>query len=333
MMIKWYKSILSLQWWQQLIYFTVLTEILIILALMLAITKTWFPVFLGVMLLLILIFRLKFWANNRFWKKLSSGNIFIFGPKGYGKDQLMQLSVIKKYKGWFNRNRRKALSNIEDQFGYGYGTQFQDPVKVFSLFPNTYKNLIEHTVQKLIKNPKYEGRDYYLSDASTEFPSHADTELKKAYPSFGMYYALSRQLYNMNIIVNTQVGGRLWILLREQVQDGYVEALGTIGWGKVWSSLPILRNYVFVKARYYQKQQSAELGLLPFSKVALINNSLDHLYLTSGGATKEQYEATNGKIREFTVLMKKKHIKYDTRYFEKVFFTEESIKQVEEALN
>lgn len=331
-MIKWYKSILQLKWYQQVIYWVVVTEFMVISLMIIAFAKEWSILIFALLALIVLLFRMKFWLSNRFWKKLSMGNIFVFGPKGYGKDTLLQLSVIKKYKGWINRKRRKPLCNIEEQYNYGYGSLYRDPVQVFSLSPNTYKNLIEHKVSQLIKNPDFEGRDYYLSDASTLFPSHADSDLKKAYPSFGMYYALSRQLYNMNIIINTQVGGRLWILLREQVQDGYVEALGTFGWHWLWSSIPILRNYIFVSARYYQKLQSAEQGLLPFNKVALVNKVLDDVYLTAGGATKEQYEATNGIIKQFTCIMKKKDIKYDTRYFQHVLFTEESIKAVEEAL-
>jgi len=320
-MIKWYKSIIQMKWYQKLIYWIVTLDIFILAILILAIGKNnakW--IFLGLFVVLIII-RLSFWLNNFYWKRLSSGNIFIFGPKGYGKDQLMQLSVIKRYRGIWNRNRKKYLTNIEEGYHYGYGGIYVNPKQVFNLSPNTYKSLIEDSVVKLPKNEDFEGRDYYLSDASIYFPSHEDTDLKKKYPSFGLFYALSRQLYNMNIKVNTQVGGRLWIMLREQVQDGYVEALGVTGWGWFWSSLPVLRNYVFVRARYYHKLESAEAGLLPFRKVAIANKVLDKtVFMTSAGATKEQYDATNGEIREFIVLMRKKDVKYDTRYFEHVFF-------------
>jgi len=313
--------LLDLKWYQKLIFYIVMIDLFIFAILIMAIFKKSFQwIFLGLFVILIII-RLKLWWNNFAWKRLSSGNIFIFGPKGYGKDLLMQLSVIKRYRGWLNRNRLKYLTNIEDGYHYDYGGTWANPKDVFNLHPNTYKNLIEDNVVKLVKNDFYEGKDYYLSDASVFFPSHEDQNLKKSYPSFGLFYALSRHLYNMNIKVNTQVGGRLWIMLREQVQDGYVEALGNIGFGWFWSSLPILRKYVFIRARYYQKLESAEMGLLPFNKVAILNKVLDKsVYMTSAGATQEQYKATNGDIREFTVMMRKKDIRYDTRYFEHVFF-------------
>ena len=67
--------------------------------------------------------------------------------------------------------------------------------------------------------------------------------------------------------------------------------------------------------------ESAELGLVPFKKIAVANRVLDKtIYMTTAGATEEQYNATNGEIFEMICLMKKDHILYDTRYFESQFY-------------
>ena len=196
-----------------------------------------------------------------------------------------------------------------------------EPKEVFNLAPNTLKNLIEQDIKIIKKNDFYEGKDYYLTDASVYFPSQEDSRLNVLYPSFPIFYALSRHLYDMNIIVNTQLGSRLWKKLREQVQDGYIEALGTKGWSKFWLSIPILRNYCFTRFRYYSKLESAENGMLPFKKIAILNKISDQtIYMTSAGATEEQYKASNGIIKEYTNAINKKHIKYDTRIFHEKFF-------------
>jgi len=311
---NWYQSIYSMKWYQQMIYWILILEIFIITVVLLSGLVG--RIILGVIILGIIIIRFKLWFNNRRLGKITQDDIFIFGAKGNGKGLLMQLSIIKKYRGWLKRKRPKPLSNID----YGYDTIVESPKKVFSLYPNTYKNLIEDDIKTIIKNDNYEGRDYYLDDASVYFPSHEDNKLNKEYPSLPLFYALSRHLYNMSIIVNTQINSRLWLKFREQVQDGYIEALKNIGWGRFFSSIPILRNYVFVKMRYYQKLESAEQGLLPFKKVAFLNEALGDIYITAGGATKEVYQATNGEIFEQWCLIKKSHLKYDTRIFHEKLF-------------
>jgi hypothetical protein len=328
-LVGWWRSIVDLKWYQKFIYWTIMFWIVLIFLIMFAISKVLFWIVVGLVVVVYFYFRFQVFLSMIRWRNLMRSNIFIFGAKGNGKDQIIQIGVrflygkTNLFERIFNRGQKSYLTNIKDGFHYGYGGRYEKPSRVFSLAPNTYKNLILDDVVLLNKNEDYEGRNYILSDASTLFPSHEDTELKKAYPSFALYYALSRQLYDMNIVVNTQVGGRLWKLLREQVQDGYVEALGTHGYSWFWQSIPFLRNYVVVSARYYKNLESAENGLLPFSKIAIANRVLDKtIYMTTAGATKEQYFATHGKIYDFKVFMKRQYSLYDTRYFETVFFGE-----------
>jgi hypothetical protein len=329
-------KVLEMKKWQIALYFANLMNFAIVLLVIISLAKVWSLVLVSVIVLFIVIY---FSLSSHFLKK-KSNNLFIFGPKGYGKDIIMQKSIELKYniKGlkWIlNRNRKPALANDD----YGFRTKVVEPKEVFNLYPNTYKNFIESKIAIIKKNHDFEGRDYYLTDATVYFPSQEDSALNKKYPSFPLFYALSRHIYDMNIIVNTQVGGRLWKKLREQVQDGYIEALGTKGWSKFWQTLPILRRFCFVRFRFYSKLESAENGLLPFKKLAIANQASDRtIYTTSAGATKEQYEASNGTIKEYTIAVNKKHIKYDTRVFhEKLFgykakdMLKQELKEQEEA--
>ena len=310
------------RWWQKMIFITATMDLFIIAITVIGLSGDkikW--VGLGILIIFLFIaFMLS--RSSHFLKKMST-NLFIFGPKGSGKDLIMQKSIYLKYdthtliKYLLNRNRKTPLANDD----YGYGTKFVEPKEVFNLYPNTYANLIESEIVLIEKKDDFEGRDYYLTDSAIYFPSQEDSKLNKEYPSFPLFYATSRHLYDMNIIVNTQVNSRLWKKLREQVQDGYIEAITNYGWSPLMESIPIIRNYVFIQCRYYSKLESAELGLLPFKKIAIINNMTDQtIYMTTAGATEEQYKAQNGIIRDMTIILNKRHIKYDTRVFHKKFF-------------
>ena len=310
------------RWWQKMIFITATMDLFIIAITVIGLSGDkikW--VGLGILIICLFIaFMLS--RSSHFLKKMST-NLFIFGPKGSGKDLIMQKSIYLKYdthtliKYLLNRNRKTPLANDD----YGYGTKFIEPKEVFNLYPNTYANLIESEIVLIEKKDDFEGRDYYLTDSAIYFPSQEDSKLNKEYPSFPLFYATSRHLYDMNIIVNTQVNSRLWKKLREQVQDGYIEAITNYGWSPLMESIPIIRNYVFIQCRYYSKLESAELGLLPFKKIAIINKMTDQtIYMTTAGATEEQYKAQNGIIRDMTIILNKRHIKYDTRVFHKKFF-------------
>lgn len=313
-------SVNSLSFLQKFIYYT--CYFLLLLAFALLFKFIGFYSFLVIGLLSLIVFIYVYLSNKKF-KETFNSNLFIFGVKGAGKDLLMQSGV------YLNRKNYKYVSNMD----YGYSCEKIDNFKsVFDLSPNTYRNLLEDTTVTIPKNPYLEGKTLLLSDASIYMPSHEDTYLSKNYPSFPLFYAISRHLYNMPIVVNTQVNGRLWKKLREQVQDGYIQALKTSGFGWFWSSIPVLRNYAKVSYRYYQKEASAIAGLLPFRKVAVINNVSDKtVYMTSAGATKEMYNASHGVIYDGGVLVKKTCLHYDTRHFHNIFFgypsSERSVKK------
>jgi len=231
-------------------------------------------------------------SNVAFLKKTFRGcNVIVFGKKGMGKDLIFQKVI--------NVRKERCHANIP------YG-RFNDvvPIGSLSVAPNTFKEVIEGNTSK-VKRIYNDGEDFYISDGGIYLPSQYDSQLDKLYPSFPIFYALSRHLYNCNVHVNTQYLGRVWKKLREQA-DAYVMACGVI-------KLPF---FLICRFRYYDNYDTAEAMKLPMSSALL--NSFNK-------AEKNVMLAENGVIRNGFFFILKKHIKYDTRYFEKVFFTADDI--------
>ncbi|MDE6401239.1 MAG: hypothetical protein K2L54_01355, partial [Clostridiales bacterium] len=76
-----------------------------------------------------------------------------------------------------------------------------------------------------------EGCDAYVSDGGIYLPCHYNKELNAKYPSMPIAFALSGQLYDMNVHLNTQALNRPWDKLREQA-DSYIQVLRTIPHGE-----------------------------------------------------------------------------------------------------
>lgn len=227
--------------------------------------------------------------TNRILKDAFKNNsVIVFGRKGKGKDLLFQKVIYLKKK-------QPYLSNIT----YGYNN-ISTPINALNLTPNTYENFINDEIKKIDKNDAYEGLDYYLSDGGVYLPSQYDSKLHKRYMSFPLFYALSRHLYNMNIHCNTQSLSRLWKPIREQA-DFYIKCRKVV-------KLPfIMIGYITT----YEKYDSAEKELLPLGS---------RIFNKFSKAECDQFYSTNGKIENRFYLILKKHIKYDTRHFEKVVF-------------
>lgn len=311
-----------------------------------------------VLALIALYFIIKFWWNNsKVSKDFSLYNIHIWGAKRRGKDLTTQLAIkrrfkrtydkrlkqfIKRIKTWHKMSDNQQLNAINKHFyrnplylsnvNYGYGGLVIDikeleiinkksglPVKYSDIVDGSYKDM------EFEKIHKYEGLDFFLSDVQTGLPNTEHNQLDKLYPWLPVFFALSGQLYNMLIIINSQEFERPWIKLRGQ-QDKYYRAIKTIPFNKsfvqkyIWNEIPILKNYIFIKVRAYTELQSAQQNILPFNAMGLVNEGSKHLVLTAGQATKEQFEATYGEIKERTICINKKHIRYDSRIFHKYFY-------------
>ena len=222
--------------------------------------------------------------------KFKEGNIIIFGKKGKGKDVFMQAII--------NRRKKPYLANQD----YG-GKYFPIAIGEINTDPNDFVNMIHDRINPVPFDDRFFKNDAYISDAGIYLPSHYDAILDKNYKSMPIFYALSRQLYQNNIHVNTQALSRVWKKLREQA-DGYFQALKTV-------KLPFV---LFVKVRYYDKYESAEQSLLPMKIPFLTING--HMR-----ALKAQFDSTNGVIKEKWISIFKFRIKYDTYAFREKMFS------------
>lgn len=219
-------------------------------------------------------------------------NVIVFGKKGCGKDLLFQ-AVVNDYRcetySNISYNKKSKIINLKD----------------LELMKNSFDNFVNGNISIEEKNNNYEGKDFFISDIGVMLPSQYDTKLYKAYPSFAIFYALSRHLYNSNIHCNTQNLGRVWKALREQA-DFYIKCIEV-------KKPFILGLFGFLKIDFicYDKYESANNSLLPLSG-SIFNKFLDANY--------KQYYATNGLIEKKYILVHKSEIKYDTRAFhEKIF--------------
>jgi len=324
----------------------------ILISIQLVQSSDFFKLLYGLVTLIILYMVIKLWFNNRFIKKIQSYySVHVFGHKRSGKDlstqNVIYLRFHKSYKKMY-RKFKKILHdhnlviqmlqhyfyyypNYVSNIDYGYGARVIE-MEELKIFDERTKHMITYDdiltgrfkAMKISKNDLFEGLDLYISDGQLAFPNTEHNSLDKKYPWLPVFIALSGQLYNMNVIVNTQEYVRLWTKLRGQ-QDAYIRALKTTPRNKtplqkMWPHIPILRNYLFTKVRYFSEQQAAEANTLPFNASAILDEGTKFLHLGAGQATKEQFKATHGVIKDMWTVIKIKHIKYDTRIYHLYMF-------------
>lgn len=243
-------------------------------------------------IVVIFLFFFRLYKNRQLKRVFTKHNVIVYGAKGSGKDLIFQKVI----------NMKKTEPYLSNQdYGFRYNVV---RVADLTVAPNTYENFIDNAVKQIQKEIKHEDIDVYLSDLGIYLPSQYDNILSKKFPSFPIYYALSRQLYNQNIHCNTQALGRLWIKIREQA-DFYIKTIETKQnlFDKIFRRLRI-------KCRYYDKYESALNDLLPMTKK--VNKEQR--------ALAEQYYSTHGVILNRDILIKLKDIHYNTRHFEEEVF-------------
>ena len=233
-------------------------------------------------------------TNKRLIDYFKESSCIVYGAKGKGKDLIFQKIIYMKRK-------QPYYSNVN--YGYRY---YKEPLINLSVAPNTFKKFINDKIDLICKNDKYEGIDYYISDAGVYLPAQYNGELNKRYQSLPIYYALSRHLYNSNIHMNTQFLGRAWNMLREQA-DRFIKACGKIKLGK----------WLFVKVMFYDRYESAMSNILPMKPGGLFNKYYKAQY--------EQFKSTYGEIKKGLFCIRIKDIRYDTRVFHKILFGENAI--------
>lgn len=230
--------------------------------------------------------------NSKFLqKKFKDESIIVYGIKGAGKDVLFQHLI--------NKDKKHVISNIK----YKEDMTVKDFKSIFDLKGNTYLNLITDNILTVEKVKEFENSNVYISDAGIYFPSQHDAQLTKYYPSFPVYYALSRHLYNQQIHMNTQALNRVWLKIREQA-GGYIRAVKTINIG----------IGLITRCIYYENYDTALKNILPINKLGMIMSN------NYNKAQIEQHKATYGTIKPMFIFTPKYKLKYDSRHFhEKVF--------------
>lgn len=250
-------------------------------------------IIIGVIFLLIF-FLSAFITKRRIVKRFRQNNVIVFGKKGSGKDLIFQAII--------NARKTQYYGNIS------YGGEYT-PInaKDFSLAPNTYNEFIKGEIKKVDKKYK-ENADWYFSDGGIILPSQYDSTLHKLYPSFPIFYALSRHTYNANVHINTQNIERIWKALREQA-DYYIKAVKCY-------KLPFM---LVVKIREFERYQSALEDIRPIKK---------RWFNKFAKGTQDQYQASKGEINEGYIIIWKRGIKYDTRAYHNKIFGYNAPKQI-----
>ena len=217
----------------------------------------------------------------------NKSNIIIFGFKSSGKDL-----VTNKFINLRDEPYYANMPYTENEENY-----MHVEIKELSLGDNTPINFIDGEIKKS-PHKFMESCNCYISDMGVYLPNYMDSKLYVKFPTLPIFYPLSSQTYDMNIIFNCQDIHRGWKALREQA-DYFIWTKRTI---KIF-------GWLFTKVYCYEKFESAEKKLLPV-KTRLLNKY--------SKAEVDIYRATNGEILEGFVIQHKKNIHYDTRYFEKV---------------
>lgn len=241
-------------------------------------------------LLFLVVFVVKAVLFGKFVKKnFQRCNVVVDGKKGKGKDLLFQYVIDKRKAPYY--------SNID----YG-GAYTPIRVKDIDVSPNTYVDFINDKVTE-VKRRFVERKDIYISDGGIYLPSYMDSQLYKAFPSFPIFYALSRHLADANIHVNVQNVGRLWKALREQA-DFFVHVKSNV-------RLPF---FILIKCYTYDDVNSAMQALAPLK---------GRFFNKFSKAETDVYNASHGEIRGGWIILPKWRIKYNTRALEPVLYGEQ----------
>lgn len=232
-------------------------------------------------------------SKSHLLKLFENGNVITFGKKRKGKDLL----------NCFVANNQKKSRGIFGNISYNKRTHVISHC-LLDVFPNNQFDLIDgkyHIIDKPLMLGLYYKSDYFISDAGIMFPSDMDYKLHQKCPYMPIAYALSGQLWGMNIHCNTQALDRLWKPLREQA-DNYVKALWTIN----------IFGFLITKYRSYDKYSSALQDVRPFKAVGIGNEYSKAMV----SIERSKY----GEIKEGIIIQHKSTLKYDTRVFHQYFY-------------
>ena len=224
-------------------------------------------------------------------KLFKAHSVSVSGVKGSGKDILMS-NVVARRRGYY-------IGNID------YQTRARFVHLNFSKLRvgNSYKNFLDGSVKEYVY-PYPDGTDIYISDCGIYFPAQYCNELNRDYKDLPVFLALSRQLGDCRVHTNAQYLGRVWDKIREQ-SDVYI----------VCQNCRVFGRLVVQKIRIFERYESALQNAIPFRvPMPIFGNSMAR---NQWKLAKANYEQSNGKIRERTLIYFNKS-KYDTRAFREI---------------
>ena len=244
------------------------------------------------------------WLGYRYLREKMQDSLIVFGKRGHGKTLLFSVMArMSRKSGYLSTGPLCQEGEI-----------LVDIARDLSVSPNTYRSFIRGELTEIPRIEEFEGRPVFIDDAGIYLPNYADAELKKAFPSLPIAYAIWRHLYNAPWFINSQAVGRTYRLIKEQA-DGMIKArrvrwIGPIG---------------ILRLTYFSNIQSADLDLSPFPKPPLFRGRGDWK------ARRAEYEATHGEIRDFLLLVRSRSHRYDSRYFRSLLQPEQEPSAFEDA--
>lgn len=245
-------------------------------------------ILIALAIFLIVVLLKHYFTSKRIINAFQTSNVIVTGKQGRGKDVLFAYVIEKR--------KQEHLSNL---WYNDYSNVIA--IKDIELKFNDYKTFISGEVKHEYKYDFFEGKDIYISDGGVYLPSQMDSLLHKEYKSLPIAFALERQLYNGHIHANCQCLERFWKALREQA-DYYVHLR------KKPLNLPF---FLVLFTREYDKYESAKQLLLPLGTL---------MFNKYSKAQKKQFDSTNGFIKNGLIIVPKRYLKYDSRWFHQVVF-------------
>lgn len=239
-------------------------------------------------------------------KLFKKGNVSVSGLRGRGKDMLIA-NVIA-------RDNRPYISNVD----YNSKKNTWIPLDMSKLdIKNSYKNFIAGNINEY-RYPYPEGVDIYISDVGIYFPSQYNGELNREFKHFPAFMALSRQIADCNVHINSQALNRPWDKLREQ-SDIYIlcNSCFYFGKNKLISRIPFVSRFVLQRVTVYNQYNAANDGVEPYEHIKTpvsISGKVRAEYKARDRAALREFRENHGSIRRYW-LFYRNISSYDTRYF------------------
>ncbi len=246
---------------------------------------------------------------RRVRKMFRKGNVSVSGLRGRGKDMLIA-NVIA-------RDDRPYISNVN----YHCNGRRWLPLDMGKLdVRNNYRNFIYGNINEY-RYPYPEKVDIYISDVGIYFPSQYNGELNKEFKQFPVFMALSRQIADCNVHVNSQALNRPWDKLREQ-SDIYIVCNGCKYSGRlrVFQRSFLFGRFVLQRVTVYTQYEAANAAVEPYEHIKVpvsISAKVRAEYKARDRAAHRQFREDHGDIRRYWLFYRNKS-NYDTRVFKSV---------------